>query len=368
MIYYILFLLLVLFICNYCGFWIKDQQLEYSTAKYVYRETITTSGLILLILVLVLFEGLRDYSVGTDTPGYCRRFERGVEWDIGDGNLWESEPLFNVIIIVAHYFSPNYVSLLMIVSTICAVSAVKSIRDNSVNFTISVFSFITLAFYLFGFAAMRQGIALCVFMLSLKYVIERNIRKFLIVVFIGALVHKTLLITIPVYFLGDLKFTKKSFIIILTSALLLASSLPSLLEYTSTLDERYEYYTLETKESSGALLTLFAVFLFVFFFLYRSSINKKRRRIYDLYLYMLLISACIYIVVLLTGSNVEINRFAMYFQVVAVFSTAEFYNANSKRGTYFPTLLIIVSQLVYYLVYVSKIGGISKYMINSDLF
>jgi len=369
MIYYILLLLVVLFVCNSNGYWITERQPKADTTVSFNRETITTLGFCLVILVLVLFEGLRSSTVGTDTPGYCRRFERGIGWSINvtGGSTFESEPLFNIITLAARFVSPHYIALLMVVSTICAVTSIKSIKDVSVNFTVSTYSFVTLAFYLFGFAAMRQGLALCIFMLSFKYVIERNLWKFLIVVLAGSLIHKTLLITIPIYFLGYLKFTKKSFALIVTCALIIASLLPKILAYTSTLDERYKYYTLETPESSGALLTLFAGFLFVFFLLYRKTINVNRLRFYDIYLYMLLISVCIYVVVWLTGSNVEINRIAMYFQIAAVFAVAEYYNANRDNGFSLSTLIIMTAQLGYYLVYVSKIGGISEYMLNPNL-
>ncbi len=369
MIYYILLLLIVLVVCTVSCYWSTERKLQGDSISAFKRKTINGVGFVSVVLVLTLFEGLRNSTVGTDTPGYCRIFESGNGWDINaeESGLFGSEPLFNLIINVSHIISPHYVSLLLIVSFICAISAMKSIKDLSANFTVSTFSFITLAFYLFGFAAMRQGLALCIFMLSIKYVIERKFWKFMIVVLIGFLIHKTLLITIPVYFLGYMRFTKRNFIITIIVAFIIASLLPIVLAYTSTLDERYEYYALETPESSGALLTLFAVFLFMFFLVYRKTVAEIRLGMYDIYLYMLLISACVYVVVWVTGSNVEINRIAMYFQVASVFAMAEYYNANTRNGITLSTIVVFAAQLGYYIVYIGKIGGISKYMFNSTL-
>lgn len=365
MFYYIAILVIVTVIAI-----VNSKYIEENNNGIVYsRNEINITGFIAVIILLILFECLRDMTVGTDTPGYCRRFMRGDGWlNWGDdSNFIETEPLFGLTMEVAHHINANYISLLFVVSTISVTAALISIRELSVNFTISLFTFVSLAFYLFGFAAMRQGIALCIFMYSFKYIIDKSLYKFLIVVLIGALFHKTLFIAIIAYFVTKIKFNKKNLILIILITFIGTYLIKGILSYSATIDSRYAYYSLET-HSSASLLTLFAVFLASFYVFYRRIIPEFRLKVYDSFLYMTIMSACIYALVWLTNSNVEITRFAMYFQVASVFLCAEFYNAARNRKLQLPILFILCLQLGYYIVYISKIGGITNYILNNSIF
>lgn len=328
---------------------------------------------ILLVLVLVLFEGLRDMSVGTDTGGYSRSFMikggwMGKKYDFNNLNFLLEEPLFSVVNYCGSLLSSNYVGLLIVAAFVNVICAIISIKENSVNITASLFAFISLAFYLFGFAAIRQSLALCVYMLSFRYLYNRNFFKYCLVVIIAALLHKTVIVAFPLYFIANLKFGKFSMAIMGVIGIIAGILMPRLLEIGSSIEDRYAYYS--TNIQGGELLMLFSVCLALFFILMRKKISEKRLLIYDINLNMIIISAIIYLTVYFTSSNTELNRFAIFFQVPSIFLYADYYNAvyKERAGGRFLFLMLSTVFVVYYLVYISSIGGISNYKLNTTLF
>lgn len=328
-----------------------------------------------LVLILTLFQGLRNSTVGTDTPSYCREFLNAIGgWRTMTLNFdWATfteEPGFAIINQVAAFISTtNYVSLLLVVAFTSAICAIISIRENSVCVAASLYAFISLAFYLFGFAAMRQSVALCVFMLSLKYLYRKKFFKYCVVILVAALFHKSVIITLPFYFITKLNFGIKSVAMMGVSGMIVGYIMPKLVAFGATLEERYELYQ-EGKATGGETLMLFAICLAIFFMFVRRYISINRIHVYDINLYFVIVSALIYLVVNMTGSYVELNRFAMYFQMPSIFLYADYYRVvyKEKKSDKFIFGGLTIVFLAYYLVYVSTIGGIGKYMLNQTLF
>lgn len=328
---------------------------------------------ILLLLALVLFEGLRDMSVGTDTGGYSRSFMYGRGWmgknyDFSNLKFLLDEPLFALVNRVGLLFSSNYAGLLITTALIHAICAMYSIKENSMNLIASLFAFITLAFYLFGFAAIRQSIALCIYMLSFKYLYSRQFWRYCGVVIVAALCHKSVIVAIPVYFIANMRFSKKTVAIIFLSGIIIGILMPYLLEIGSSVEDRYGYYLKNVR--GGEMLMLFAVCLAAFFIYARKDISEDSLTKYDVNLNMVIVSAVIYVTIFLTKSNTELNRFAMFFQVSSIFLYADYYHCiyKERRNSDIPFIILTIAILGYYLVYISKIGGIIDYKLNTTIF
>lgn len=329
--------------------------------------------LIILVLTLVLFEGLRDISVGTDTGGYCRSFMMGMGWmgkeyDYSNLKFLLDEPLFSLVNYLGSLISSNYVGLLIVVAVIHTMCAIISIKDNSINISASIFAFIVLAFYLFGFAAIRQSIALCIYMLSFKYLYSRQFWKYFVVVFIAAMFHKSVISTLPIYFIVNMRFCKSTILLMGVIGVIIGKMMPFLLEIGSSIENRYAYYSNSIR--GGELLMLFAVCLAVFFIVVRTNIAKFRLAIYDVNLNLVIVSAIIYLTVFFTRSNTELNRLAFFFQVPSIFLYADYYYAvyKEKRGSNIPFVILTAVFIAYYLVYVYSIGGITNYKLNTTIF
>ncbi len=368
MIWYLIILAIVMMVSSSAQ---KTITRYYSTGEDCKIYGISNIGFILTIIILVLFEGFRSSTVGTDTGGYCRGFMYRTSqwWDLDFSNIsvLSEEPGLTIIYYISVFFTRNYISFLLVASSIIVISSLIGIRKASINFTASLFVYITLAFYLFGFAGVRQGLAISIVILSYNYIFTGELKKYLIVVFVAALFHKSIIIALPAYFVARIGYNKKNITIIAFGAMLVGLSMRSLLQYGSSLEERYEYYLQTTEAGSGSLFTLFSVCLTLFYIFQRSKIDNKRLPVYDKSLIMLIISAAIYLVVILTGSNTELNRFAFYFQIGAIFLFAEYAQACKQSGGVQILRIAIIVHIVYFIAYVNLIGGISNYTLNPIL-
>jgi hypothetical protein len=78
----------------------------------------------------------------------------------------------------------------------------KAINRQSVNFFYTFFLFMMLGIYFQTFNTVRYYLALAIAFYSMRYVLERDLIKFVFVILIAALFHKSVLIVIPVYFVA----------------------------------------------------------------------------------------------------------------------------------------------------------------------
>lgn len=364
MIWYVIILAIVISI----SFASKEDRLVYSNGEDYSSSSISYIGFIAIAVILILFEGLRSSTVGSDTGGYCRGFMfRTSQWwnlDFSTVKVLLEEPGLTAIDYFSELFTRNYISFLLVASTIMVTCSLIGIKNASVNFTASLFVYITLAFYLFGFAGLRQGLAISVFILSYKYTFNGEFKKYLLVVLIAALFHKSIVVAIPAYFVARLEYNKKNILLIILGAMFVGGSMRALLNYGSTMEERYEYYLQSTAAGSGSLLTIFSVCLTIFYIIQRNKIDVDRLPYYDNSLIMLIISSGVYLIVTLTGSNTELNRFAFYFQTGAIFLFAEYANACKNLGQNQILIAASIVHITYFIAYVNLIGGIANYTLN----
>lgn len=368
MIWYLIIFATVMAISNMA----KENRVICADNQKVNSVNISILAFVAIVILLILFEGLRSDMVGTDTGGYCRGFSNrlGRWWTLNYSNPKNliQEPGFGLVNLFASLFGDNYLYLLVTCACCCVFPALISIRNSSVDFSASLVVYITFGCYLFGFAGIRQGIAMSIFLFSFPYLFSKDFKRFLIVVLVAALFHKSVLLALPIYFICTLKYSLKSIIILVIFSFVFSGVLSSLIVFSSSVDERYAYYMEETEAGSGVLLMLSCVFVTLFFMIQRKHISPNRLRVYDRSLLMMIVACSIYIVVTLSGSNTEINRFAQYFQLGAIYLFAELAVACKRKGLTLPIIILNVFFAAYYIGYVSKIGGIAKYQLNPLLF
>lgn len=319
-------------------------------------------------LCMVLFAGLRNQTVGTDTMSYVRAFynvyNRVFSEDIIKVLL--DEPGYYYLELFARQFSDNYWVILCTISGLCYALVLYSISKHSENRLFSLFIYITLGYYTFCFNAARQAIALSVYLLALPCLYNRRFIHYCILVCVAALFHKTVLIAIPLYFLFVMKYSWKSLSLVIVAAVLISNMLPSFLNSAAEMEGRYMLYS-TVKATGGYLLTLFYVIMAVFFILMRKDIMKDHRKEYDIYLQMLICGSVIYVVVSLTGSYVELTRFAAYFQIASIFLFAKIYNSNIRVINPIFMGTICVGCLIFFYIFITTMAALVPYSFNQHL-
>lgn len=184
---------------------------EYSgriCAGYMSRQRMVNAiSLAAIFTILASLAALR-LEVGNDYGTYvvtCHEiFQRGYV---------VTEPGYNLVVRILYTLSGKEDYLLMFAVFGAAIVAVflKAFMDQSEDFALTFFLFMTLGIYFRSFNTVRYYFALALAIYSLKFVIKintENLIKFLIVIGFAATFHKSVLVVIPMYLLARLKWNK----------------------------------------------------------------------------------------------------------------------------------------------------------------
>ena len=178
------------------------------------------NGAVLFTLFLIMAgtASLR-IDVGNDYGNYVTTFH-----EIYVGGYVVTEPGFNLLVKLVFRLAggENYLLVFGLFAVVTAVLFLKSMYDQSVDFTISFALFMLLGLYFRTFNTVRYYFVLAVTLYSLRYVLKKEYGKFILLILFAAFFHKSVLVVIPLYLIAALPWKKWQ--VILGTAL--AVSLP----------------------------------------------------------------------------------------------------------------------------------------------
>lgn len=170
--------------------------------------------LFLIFLVLTLFISLRSINVGVDATSYKEIFYDISEYKFFDVFLYDRyEVGYKYLCKIFSLIWNNYQFFQSSISIFQMIAVYYFIKNNSKNYAISTFIFITFETYVFLFGILRQATALAILLFAIKYLKEDNLMKFSILVFLASLFHKTAAVFLLAYPLKYVKINKKTIIV-----------------------------------------------------------------------------------------------------------------------------------------------------------
>jgi hypothetical protein len=322
-----------------------------------------------VFLALVLFAGLRSSDIGTDTNNYVGSFQ---SYRVATTSVLDSKSSVEIgylfIEKMCRNITDQYWFLLTIIASIVMFFSLKVFKKLSVNLWLSIFIFITLGFYLFFFNGARQGIAAAIYGMAIVQLVKGNFKKYVLWVLFAALFHKTVLITIPAYFLIKSKYSLKKIILAFVLSLGLISSWVYLITlFPGFLSEHYLAYD-NRGALGGVLLTVCYFIMTVFFIRVRKFISANDRYLYDLFLNLTVFHTLIYLVILITGEDISMLRLAHYFSFGFVLIWPIIFRNLKVFNSLVPRIVFVLVHLVFYYVYVYKMSDLMPYQFNPELF
>ena len=317
-------------------------------------------------LILIMLPTLRSVEVGTDSGNYVGMFNY---LKFQTESLLNIETSIEIGYLAMQYLalsmSNEYWSLFFIIALISVLSNLFVINKLSENIILSVFIYVSLATYLFLFNGARQAIAASIISVALIYLVEKKLLKYIIVVLIASSFHSTAIIMVPFYFLLNFKYSKINLTIYAIGSFVSLYYLSLFLSvFDSSTFERYIAY--EDRNATGGF-TL-AIFYFINSFvllILRSKIPKEKLLKYDIFLNMCVFSALVYVVVVLTASDVNFLRISLYFSMgyiliwPIVFKSISFFKIRIFQFAF------ITIHLLFYYVYLSKMSNLTPYIFNN---
>lgn len=218
----------------------------------VEKKAINRKSFWVPVILLSIFSGIRSYRVGTDSWAYTKPFRDNLTiYNYSfDENVEYGYQLFEYLLL---NLTHNYFWVFFISTAFITAIYIKTIRDYSNSYLLAMYFFITLGSYTFGFNVLRQAIAISICILSLPYLLNKKLLKFILVIAIACLFHISAIIFILFYFIVHLriKIIYKIFITLFSSLAL--SRL--VIYYLAANNPRYGLYT-ETYTRGNGYLTL----------------------------------------------------------------------------------------------------------------
>lgn len=275
--------------------------------------------------ILVLVAGLR-YETGTDWPLYQAILDKVPPIS----KLFTAEGLklitlretgFIILCSVFKQFGLGLQVLFFFVTLFNITLITKSLSHYTKYIVTGLFVYYSVVYLKMEFATIRQAIAASICFFSFRYIQERKMWKYFILIFIAFLFHRSALIMFPLYFLLNIRFSNKVHLAVLfLGCAIMFFHIPwfnqSLLFITKFMGKAYyERAVLYTSDeifgtnrliSVEFLLNIFLVSLFLF---YRKYLDAKKYGNLFLNLFMMGIITYYYFYESITMSY----RFRLYF-------------------------------------------------------
>lgn len=314
----------------------------------------------LIFIILILFSGFR-YKIGADFTSYLKIFE-----------LAKNNPTHYEVIRLekGYYFLQKFIIsingtqqlIFLIMSILSNFFIYIFIKRNSKNILLSIFIFFMIgAYYSFGFNGIRQYLAISIFLYSFKFIENKNFKKYLLMIFIGSLFHKTILFCLPLYFILNFKFKFLQKAVLIFISLLLTLYLNKILiilKYGHYLSKTY-YVT-----TSYIVLIIFLILSIYIMLFNKKILNKQQQNLNFISIILTLL------IIINQKVNPSINqifqRMGMYiFFFYIVFIPNVFESFNKEQGRILKALFFISISILYLKTFLLKLP---EYKFNLILF
>ena len=325
---------------------------------FVEKYAINRRAFLLPSIFLILFAAARSDEVGADTKNYTLNFNEyfSIDYYSFDDGV---EVGFKILEYTILYFTKNYFWLFFIFSCIVILPYLYILKKYSLNYSISIFTFICFGYYTFFFNGLRQGVAMAIASLALIFLLNKKIVKYLIIIVIASLFHKSALILIPFYFLVHLNvcFLYKAFFVFLGSLILS----PLVIKILASTNERYTSYALESK-NSGGYLTLIFYFLIGFFAYFIIFIKNKNNILFGQIFQLYSLGLIFIIPVAMLGASASgPQRLLFYFSWLSCLIIPYFFvEVKSKSLLFFYGIFCII----YFYLITTRFSLLVPYSMN----
>lgn len=215
-------------------------------------------------LIMVFVTGTR-YNVGVDYfYTYVPIFNKilsGLNVDVEYGYY-----LLNKLVIL---FTDNYMWLFVVCSVIFFFFIYKYIFRDSPYPYLSIFLFITSTYFFVYMNAMRQMLAISIFLFSLKYIYTDEKIKYFISILFASMFHTSILICLPLIFMNRINIDLKKGCFLLAISFFLKKPLAILVNFTMNFlgYQNYMGSIFDNRDFSFLLLIInIGIFIFCSFF------------------------------------------------------------------------------------------------------
>jgi len=256
-------------------------------------KRMTEKNLIWAMVFFALFVGMSDMLGGYDRYIYAECFDEVADytnWGMysywSDSTLFEaygSEFLWCCMNVFISFFTKNRYIFILLVELFVYFNLYYSFKRYSEYYALAIVVFLGFWFF-FTFTYLRQVLAVSVAWYGLRYIEERDLKRFSIIMLVAFLFHNSAVILFPMYFIPPVKFERKDVIKVAAFVLLIGlSGLPSaIFDIYSEVSENAARAAVVAQQTGGRFMYLIeaAVVLYVVYANYDKLFTSPRRALF----------------------------------------------------------------------------------------
>lgn len=198
--------------------------------------------LILVFIKLFIISAFRSGNIGNDTKAYIDLFQRwGIAESITSINT-RFEIGFVLLNRIVYFFSSNSQAIIIVTSFITLYLFLRFIYKESSLVWLSVYLFITLRYFYGTMNIVRLTLAMGVIFVSYKFLKERKVIPFALLVIFASLFHSTAIIFLIAYPITGIEFNRRNLLFLSLAGLIGFIAFNPILEMAFRLFPQYRHY------------------------------------------------------------------------------------------------------------------------------
>jgi hypothetical protein len=345
----------------------------YSFLEVYGREIKSYKTVWFVVLLLIIFAGFRK-DVGADYPIYQSMysyfplntdFSQIFQRALFQSNSLDIEWLYVFFNNIFFFSGAPFYIFTFFVAIISLIPKFYTIEKNTAYPALGLLLYLIPAYFIADCGQMRQGIGFGLAIFSFKYIKERNLLMFLIVIYFALGFHKSMIIFLPAYWLVKIELTRNKIIgLVVFSMILSPFQVYNYIGFLGSIapEEIYKGYTgyisIQAEEGGGVKFFDLISLLYLFFIM---TLNKEACAKIPYYEYMRnmgVAGVCLYFI--FRGSPIFSTRLVGVYMVFAVMilpnCVAVVENISYKRFLHFVLVLFVVFYYFVFESYQAKAG------------
>lgn len=311
-----------------------------------------------IFIQLLYLKSFVDINTVPDLDGYRDHFLEVRYLSVVEIFKVKAEFGFYLLAKLCYSISHSYRFFLLVYNAIMLSLVYVWIKRQSVNVALSVVFFLLMA-YNGSIYVLRQYMAIAILLLSHRYIIDRKLIKFVILIIIAMSFHRTAIIFFPMYFIYNVKnlWTAGIVIGVIGAGVYWATQNPYFFIADLNGNENYMKY-LDQSQYSTTITT--ALICFSFLMAYILIIKKKilQDGVDRMFFYMLLIAT---IVCFLGAGLPLVGRLVRYYDIVLIL-IIPYIAKHIKNAPFRYAFIMIVFLLEFYIAFLSSSADDYVYM------
>lgn len=310
--------LIILAIVTFLAYMSQKQSMKYTQTDGRKHWDIY---LILLVLFLILFAGLRtSYN---DTENYIKGFQQAETIQVFLSNSENLDifhnPLFYGFQSLIRTFTNNYTVFFMICAIIVNVLNVRFMKRNVPveDFAYSMFIYVALGTLMLSLAAQKQTLTMSILTLALTQLFDKHYIKYYIIVFLAGLIHSYAWLFFFLPILDGNIWSFKTYILLLITIFIMYTFQDTISSFIEIADQIGKNIATE-EVFDGNQMNIFRVLVYsvvpVVAFIFKERLNHSLDRKQKLFVQMSIISLMFMLMGTMNGANM-FGRSANYFEI-----------------------------------------------------